>query len=83
MFDGIEETMEKKGIMRMFGYTTLKRIIGKDIALSNDMIDAINRWRQMLNGDADGFLTALFPSGLKMESAESLRTVRWWKWKPA
>ena len=81
MFDGIKKLW--KGIMRMFGYTTLKRIIGKDIALSNDMIDAINRWRQMLNGDADWISDSIVSLGLKMESAESLRTVRWWKWKPA
>lgn len=37
----------------MFGYTTLKRIVGKDIALSEKMINAINDWKQMFDGQAD------------------------------
>lgn len=37
----------------MFGYTTLKQIVGKDIALSDRMIYAVNEWKQMLNGEAD------------------------------
>ena len=30
----------------MFNYTTLKNIIGKDVALSQTMIDAINEWKK-------------------------------------
>lgn len=37
----------------MFGYTTLKNIVGKDIVLSESMIDAVNEWKQMLDGQAD------------------------------
>lgn len=37
----------------MFGYTTLKNIVGKDLALSEKMIDAINEWNNMLNGQAE------------------------------
>lgn len=37
----------------MFGYTTLKNIVGRDIALSETMIDAINEWKQMMDGQAD------------------------------
>lgn len=37
----------------MFGYTTLKSVVGKDVALSEQMIDAINEWKNMLNGQAD------------------------------
>lgn len=51
MFDGLKRIW--KGIMRMFGYTTLKNIVGKDITLSDRMIDAINEWKRMLNGEAD------------------------------
>lgn len=51
MFDGIKKLW--KGIKRMFGYTTLKSIVGKDIALSQEMIDAINEWARMMHGDAD------------------------------
>ena len=54
MFDGFKRFW--KGIMRMFRYTTLKQIVGKDITLSDKMIDAINEWKQMLNGQA-GWLT--------------------------
>lgn len=61
MFDGIKRIW--KGIMRMFGYTTLKRIVGKDIVLTDSMINAINDWKQMLNGQAE-WLT---------DSIESLR----------
>lgn len=51
MFSGIKRFL--KGIVKMFGYTTLKQVIGKDIALSDKMIDAINSWKRMLNGEAD------------------------------
>ncbi len=59
---GLFENMWK-GIRRMFGYTTLKTIVGKDVALSSRMIDAINEWKNMLNGNAE-WLT---------DSIESLR----------
>ena len=36
----------------MFGYTTLKSIVGKDISLSDAMISAINEWKHMLDGQA-------------------------------
>lgn len=36
----------------MFGYTTLKTIAGKDITLSDTMINAINDWKNMMNGQA-------------------------------
>ena len=39
--------------MQMFGYTTLKNIVGRDIALSDTMIGAINDWKKMLNGQAE------------------------------
>lgn len=50
MFDGIKRLW--KGIARMFNYTTLKNVIGKDVTLSQSMIDAINEWKQMLDGKA-------------------------------
>ena len=37
-----------RGIRRMFGYTTLKNIVGRDVALSEKMIDAINEWQSAL-----------------------------------
>lgn len=51
MFNGLKRFW--KGIMRMFGYTTLKNIVGQDVTLSDVMIDAINEWKKMLNGEAD------------------------------
>ena len=42
-----------KGVMgRMFGYSQMKNIAGRDIAMSQTMIDAINRWKSMINGCA-------------------------------
>lgn len=37
----------------MLGYTTLKQIVGKDIALSGSMIEAINSWKKMINRQAE------------------------------
>lgn len=37
----------------MFDYTTVKNVIGSDVALSQTMIDAINEWKKMQNGAAD------------------------------
>ena len=37
----------------MFNYTTSKNIISTDVALSQTMIDAINKWKKMLVGNAD------------------------------
>lgn len=51
MFDGIKKIW--KGIKQMFGYTTLKNIVGTDITLSQSMIDAISEWKNMLAGNAD------------------------------
>ena len=51
MFDGFRRFW--RGVMKMFGYTTLKNIVGKDITLSDRMIDAINDWKNMMNGQAD------------------------------
>lgn len=64
------------GIRRMFGYTTLKGIVGKDIALSKKMIDAINDWNNMMNGKAewiDGPVKSLrIESGICREFADSV-----------
>ena len=42
-----------KGVLgRMFGYSQMKRIAGKDVAMSQAMIDAINLWHKMIIGSA-------------------------------
>lgn len=46
MFDGLKRLWGR--IVNMFNYTTLKSIVGKDVALSQTMIDAINKWKNML-----------------------------------
>lgn len=51
MFDGLKRLWGR--IVSMFNYTTLKNIISKDVALSQTMIDAINKWKKMLVGNAD------------------------------
>lgn len=52
MFD-VLKNLWRGMIRQMFGHTTLKNIVGKDIALSEKMIDAINDWNNMLHGQAD------------------------------
>lgn len=49
----------------MFGYMTLKQIVGKDITLSDKMIDAINEWKQMLNGQADWITDSVVSLGIE------------------
>ena len=63
MFDGFKKFW--KGLMQMFGYTTLKQIVGKDITLSDKMIDAINEWKQMLNGQADWITDSIVSLGIE------------------
>ena len=63
MFDGFKRFW--RGVMRMFSYTTLKNIFGKDITLSDKMIDAINDWKNMMNGQADW--TTDYVKSLKIE----------------
>lgn len=50
MFEGIKSLW--KGIVKMFNYNIWKSIVGKDAALSQQMIDAINGWQNMINGQA-------------------------------
>ena len=63
MFDGFRKFW--KGLMRMFGYTTLKQIVGKDITLSDNMINAINQWKQILNGQADWITDSIVSLGIE------------------
>lgn len=49
----------------MFGYTTLKQIVGKDVTLSDKMIYAINEWKQMLNGQADWITGSIVSLGIE------------------
>lgn len=63
MFDGFKRFW--KGLMKMFGYTTLKQIVGKDITLSDKMIYAINEWKQMLNGQADWITDSIVSLGIE------------------
>lgn len=51
MFDRLKRLW--KGIVSMFSYTTFKNILGKDVALTQAMINAINDWKNMLSGKAD------------------------------
>ena len=64
MFDFIKNFW--KGIKYMFGYTTLKTIVGKDVTLSDTMIHAINDWKNMLVGKAEW--TTDFVKSLRIES---------------
>ena len=51
MLDGLKRLW--RGIVKMFDYTAIKNVIGRDVALSQAMIDAINSWKKMQNGAAD------------------------------
>lgn len=74
MFDKIKKFW--KGIRQMFGYTTIKSIVGKDVTLSSTMIDAINDWQRMLNGQADwitDYVTSLrIEGGICREFADAV-----------
>ena len=63
MFDGFKRFW--KGLMQMFGYTTLKQIVGKDITLSDKMIYAINEWKQLRNGQADWITDSVVSLGIE------------------
>lgn len=63
MFEGFKRIW--KGFMQMFGYMTLKQIVGKDITLSDKMIDAINEWKQMLNGQSDWITDSIVSLGIE------------------
>ena len=43
----------------------LKQIVGKDVTLSDRMIDAINEWKQMLNGQADWITDSIVSLGIE------------------
>ena len=68
-----------KAVRKMFGYTEIKRIIGRDVTLSQDMIDAINNWKNMLNGKADWITDYVKPlkieQGICREFADVILTV--------
>lgn len=82
MFEGFKRFW--KGFMQMFGYMTLKQIVGKDITLSDKMIDAINEWKQMLNGQADWITDSIVSLGIEEGGfAGNLQTVLLWRWKRA
>lgn len=51
MFDGLK-TLWKGVKNRMFGYAQIKDVVGKDFAMSGNMFAAIDRWKNMLDGNA-------------------------------
>lgn len=56
-----------RDVQKMFGYTETKRIIGQDVTLSEKMIDSINNWKAMLNGEADWVVDSDYIKSLKIE----------------
>ena len=52
MFEGIK-TFWKGLVSKMFDYQTWKKIVSKDVATSQQMIYAINLWKEMINGNAE------------------------------
>lgn len=51
MFDGLK-TLWKGVKNRMFGYAQIKDVVGEDFAMSSNMFAAIDRWKNMLDGNA-------------------------------
>ena len=64
MFDRFKRLW--KGIRKMFDYTTLKGIAEQDIALSKKMIEALDGWKQMLDGNASWIMDPV--ESLRIES---------------
>lgn len=75
MFDNLTNWL--KGVMgRMFGYQQMKNIAGRDITMTQPMIDAINGWKDMIDGragwiDEDKGITSLkIEAGICREFAD-------------
>ena len=75
MFDNLTNWL--KGVMgRMFGYQQMKNIAGRDITMTRPMIDAINGWKDMIDGragwiDEDKGITSLkIEAGICREFAD-------------
>ena len=66
MFENITNWL--KGVMgKMFGYNIMKGIAGRDITMSQPMIDAINLWKDMICGAADWINEDKGITSLKLE----------------
>lgn len=50
MFDFIKRIWRE--VRKMFDYSTLKTVLGRDLTLSQTMIEALENWRAMLDGHA-------------------------------
>lgn len=75
MFDNLTNWL--KGVIgRMFGYQQMKNIAGRDITMTQPMIDAINGWKDMIDGragwiDEDKGITSLkIEAGICREFAD-------------
>nr|DAK28397.1 MAG TPA: portal protein [Caudoviricetes sp.] len=66
MFENLTNWL--KGVMgKMFGYNIMKGIVGRDITMSQPMIDAINLWKDMICGAADWINEDKGITSLKLE----------------
>lgn len=66
MFENLTNWL--KGVMgKMFGYNIMKGIAGRDITMSQPMIDAINLWKDMICGAADWINEDKGITSLKLE----------------
>ena len=82
MFEGVRRWW--KGVVgRMFGYTEMKRIAGTDVTMSQAMITAINRWKNMINGNAEWLDSDNGIISLRSEVASAVNSLilRSGKWK--
>jgi len=60
----------------VFDYTTLKTVVGQNVTLSQDMIEAIDGWNNMLNGRApwitDPVISLRIEQGICREFADAV-----------
>lgn len=56
-----------KGVAQMFTMTTIQRMVGKEVALTEEMLEKINRWNAMLTGHAPWCENSDYITSLRIE----------------
>ncbi len=68
-------------VRRLFDYTTLKTALGRELTLSQSMVEALESWGGMMDGRHRGAWTRWCRFGLSPVSAANLRMRCWLRWK--
>lgn len=56
-----------KGVAQMFTMTTIQRLVGKEVALTEEMLEKINGWNAMLTGHAPWCENSDYITSLRIE----------------